>query len=259
MIQESALQESEFSEKYQELESRFKHQVEKDNEFWESVYLPNAIIPDKEVDYVLIGMEPSLGRWTEKTQRRLSQGSKNFAYSIEDFILHYCIQHYLCSETETYYITDLSKGAMLSKEAGKGRTKRYKSWYKLLKDEIKLVSNKAAKVIAISKPKVYDFLKKSKFGEETGRELFHIPHYSSQNSWYWDKEIRGQESELNKFIASAQVTIDEIRKVADCILDQCKMEDDLRGEIYARLPKQLTESKKKLVFTYKTCFKHIKG
>jgi hypothetical protein len=55
----------------------------------------------------------------------------NFISSIEDFILHFCIQQYLCAPTQRYHITDLSKGAMLVKRAGVA-TQRYDTWYGLL-------------------------------------------------------------------------------------------------------------------------------
>ena len=96
-----------FSEQYAALECKFKEQVKKDNEDFgiESYFLAN-VAPKAPVDYVLVAMEPS---------RPANIASiKNFAVSVEDFILHFCAKEYLCKgECErTYHITDLSKGAM---------------------------------------------------------------------------------------------------------------------------------------------------
>ena len=111
---------SELRDNFAKLECCFKQQVIQDNKTWESIYLPNPIIPKTKVNYVLIGMEPSLGAWTKKesngknrikmAQNMIDGGFKNFAFSIEDFIVHYSIKHYLCLDKQEYYITDLSKG-----------------------------------------------------------------------------------------------------------------------------------------------------
>ena len=62
-----------FEEKYQNLEREFAARVERDNRKFEEkvkrgdylgIYLPN-VRPIGPVDYVLVGMEPSLGGWAE--------------------------------------------------------------------------------------------------------------------------------------------------------------------------------------------------
>lgn len=257
-----------FNKDFKELENRFKEQVEKDNETCESAYIPNPVQLAAKVNYVLIGMEPSLGRWTKKgntTEERIKiacekigQGLKNFAFSVEDFIVHFCIRRYLCSDLEKYYITDLSKGAMLTNKARKERNKRYKCWYPLLLEEIRLVSNEKAKIIGIGKA-VYDFLDKSNFERESNRELLGIPHYSSQATGYRNRLIVGieKESEFNTF--RTQVSIKEIYSVAKDVVDKCHMSQELEKEIFNNLNKhkKLSNSKEKLVFTYKTRFEEI--
>ena len=77
---------------------------------------------------------------------KIEAGSQNFISSIEDFILRFCIQQYLCEPTQRYHITDLSKGAMLVKCADAARTQRYERWYGLLLKEVDLVATPGAGV-----------------------------------------------------------------------------------------------------------------
>lgn len=254
-----------FAEDYEELEARFKNQVKKDNDTWKSIYLRTSTIPEEKVDYVLIGMEPSLGRWTKGkdtleerlkiAQDKIDKGFRNFALTIEDFIVHHCIKEYLCSKSETYYITDLSKGAMLTEKAEIGRGKRYHCWYRLLVDEIELVLKTKGKVIAIG-CSVYEFLMKQKFGKETARELYCVPHYSNNASWYWDRLLSHTAPQRNKPYAS--IDIAKVIEVAVDILDQSKMTPDLKKKILGSLPAHLSDSKMKLILTYKTCFEQIR-
>ena len=65
---------------YYELENRMKALAERDGD----VFLPN-IRPTEPVDYVLISMEPSLGRWAsspEQARARVEAGFWNFVSSI---------------------------------------------------------------------------------------------------------------------------------------------------------------------------------
>ena len=106
------------------------------------VFLPNPQ-PEGPVRYVLICMEPSLGRWArtaDEARSRVKEGFRNFLFSTEDFIFHFCIRRYLCESAERYHITDLSKGAMLVDRSGPARDERYDRWYPLLEDEINLVA-----------------------------------------------------------------------------------------------------------------------
>jgi hypothetical protein len=93
-----------FRASYQRLEARMKRLAEADGD----VFLPN-LEPSRPMEYLLIGMEPSLGRWArsrEEANAKVEAGFRNFVSSIEDFILHFCVRHYLCSGSESYGITD---------------------------------------------------------------------------------------------------------------------------------------------------------
>ena len=139
-----------FSEQYAALEVKFKEQVEKDNEDFkphgfESNFLAN-IAPKCPVDYILVAMEPSFGGGPGIPTPGKALNSRNFAGSLEDFILHYCVSEYLCEGERNYYLTDLSKGAMPVARASGGlalRYERYKRWYPLLCEEIELVGPNA--------------------------------------------------------------------------------------------------------------------
>jgi hypothetical protein len=125
-----------FRAAYRDFEDRMRALAERDKD----IFLPKCE-PEGKVNYVLICMEPSLGRWTgradpnqtrERARLRINAGFRNFLPSDDVAILHFCIRRYLCSPGQRYYITDVSKGAMLVKEAGGEREQRYDRWFDLL-------------------------------------------------------------------------------------------------------------------------------
>src|SRR6476620_10383358 len=104
-----------FAERVRDLEQQFAAAAAIDGD----VYLPN-FTPTGPVDAVLIGMEPSLGRWSRtpaEARQRVAAGFRNFMWSLQDFIHHYAARRFLCSLGETYHITDVSKGAMMVSKA----------------------------------------------------------------------------------------------------------------------------------------------
>ncbi|AGG08456.1 hypothetical protein SDC9_07176 [bioreactor metagenome] len=253
-----------FLHSYRILEHEFKNQVQKDSAELKSIYLPNPIIPEEPVDYVFVGMEPSLGSWTEGksdddrlkiAQDKIDRGFRNFECSIEDFSIHYCIRNYLCQDPEKYYITDLSKGAMSTSLAKKKRNKRYESWYPLLIKEITLVSKPEAKVIAIGYG-LHGFLLKHQFEEKAGRKIYRIPHYSKQAVGCHNKYI-ADNAQYEGFYPL--ISINDILKVAEDMLSKRETDDNIKKEIYNKLPKTLAEAKKKLIFCYKSEFEKIKS
>ncbi len=134
---------------YRDLQGHMKALAEADGD----VFLPNPE-PEGPADYIFICMEPSLGRWArsaEVAKSRVDAGFRNFLCSMEALILHFCIRRYLCESTQRYHITDFSKGAMLVKGASDARTQRYDRWYPLLQEEINLVANPDAAIVAVGK------------------------------------------------------------------------------------------------------------
>ena len=217
-----------------------------------NVYLP-SIQPPIPVDFVFIGMEPSLGRWAktqEEAKEKIEQGFKDFALSIEDFILHYCIRNYLC-RSDNYYVTNLSKGAMHVEKANEQRNKRYERWYPLLVDELKVVSKDSTQLIAIGKS-VQAFLEKN-----MDRNIHSILHYSPQAAKYRGKYIQGRESEFEEF--SKNIEIENILDTAVAVIQECQMSEQLSCEILGRLWKRrLSVSQKRLIFDYKTKFEMLR-
>ena len=238
-----------FSEQYAALECKFKEQVEKDNEDFgiENCFLAN-VAPQGPVDYVLIAMEPSLPANIANI--------KNFAVSIEDFILHFCASKYLCKGTPTYHITDLSKGAMRVTDASSSpalRYERYKRWYPLLCEEIKLVARPNAVVIAIGTP-VERFLRKQQFpGQLAGRIL----HYSWSASRYRPNMAKRHPEQFSEFkktveMSHMKTTIKRVMEGAE--LGPCEPEKTLKR---LQSGSGLTKSRKQLMFTYKCQFEKL--
>ncbi len=164
-----------FSKEYAALEREFKAMVQKDNKKFglKSTYLRN-FVPKAPADFVLIAMEPSGGASSDADSPiKLGANARNFAYSVEDFILHFCVKNYLCAGAETYHLTDLSKGMLPVEEAKGSSKKRWNRWYPLLEEELELVAKPCAPIIAIG-GQVEGFLKKKGTPNFAGRVL----HYS---------------------------------------------------------------------------------
>ena len=124
-----------FKQAYNELEILMGEFAKSNGE----IYVPN-IVPHSPVDYIFICMEPSLGEWAkspEDAKNKLEAGFRNFLDGYNTMILHYAIRNYLCKNNQGYHITDLSKGAMLVKDADDNRISRYKKWALLLIEWVK--------------------------------------------------------------------------------------------------------------------------
>ena len=226
-----------FEKAYEKLERTFAASVERDNRDFEErvirgdyrgIYLPN-VRPTGPVDYVLVGMEPSLGGWAEDlidAQIKINGGFRNFC-GVE--ILHFPINTYLLKDGETYYLTDLAKGAMLTRSPDAGSTEKYEAWYPLLEKELEIVAKPDAKVIAIG-TKVDGFLKKKVQRNRLCGRVYTgwIPHYSSQAASHRGKWIDAGKQEYETFAASLQGS-------------------------------KWTDSEKKLLFDYKISFERIRS
>ena len=148
-----------FEQQYLQLEEEFKNIVsQENNNGLGGIYIPNPV-PSKIVDYIFVGMEPSLGGWTNKKNQQqdaiqqVNDGFKNFLLSDKDLLLHFAIRQYLLKSRQLYHITDIAKGALLVKDAKKLRSKRYPIWEKSLVNEFKLLSKNTTKIISIGADK----------------------------------------------------------------------------------------------------------
>jgi len=240
-----------FHTAYRELEERMKRLAEADGD----VFLPNPE-PLGTVQYILICMEPSLSRWArsaDHARSRVEAGFRNFLFSIEDFILHFCVRRYLCGPAERYHITDFSKGAMLVKDAGSARTQRYDRWYPLLQQEIDLCANPSAGIVAVGK----------RVAEELARRGFRRPftwviHYSGQAGLARSVGLKGREGSFQEFIGS--VSLEDVVATAEDVLKGAHVPPKIRDDTLARLAKsQLTTSRQQLIFNYKVAFESMRS
>lgn len=235
---------------YRALERRMKALAEAEGD----VFLPNPE-PQGPVDYVFICMEPSLGRWArnaDEARWRVEAGFRNFIFSIEDFILHFCVRQYLCGAEQRYHMTDLSKGAMLVEHASSARTERYDRWYALLEEELDLVSSTGTGFVAVGKL-VSKHLKRRGFS----RPFTGIIHYSGQAASARKARTVGREGSFESLKAS--VSLDDLMADAKDVLLGAGVPVEIRDETLARLAKsQLSESRRQLIFNYKTAFELLR-
>jgi hypothetical protein len=197
---------SSFQRAYRELEERMKALAEADGD----VFLPNPE-PLGTAQYVLICMEPSLGWWAntaEQARSRVEAGFRNFLFSIEDFIFHFCVRRYLCGPEERYHVTDLSKGAMLVARAGLARRQRYDRWYSLLEEEIDLCASPGAGIVAVGRA-VAQHLEQRCFQ----RSFIRVIHYSGQAAPARAAGIVGREDDFQAFVDS--VTLEDVVVIAE--------------------------------------------
>lgn len=241
---------AEFDVDYKNITTKMKDQAINDLD----AYLPN-IRPIGPVDYVFIGMEPSLGRWArnaEEARLKVETGFCNFTSSIEDFILHYCIQNYLCRHEERYHITDLSKGAMLGNKAAIDRIGRYDRWYDLLVAEMDIVAPRAA-VFALGRA-----VKQQLAYRHFSKSVTKVIHYSPLAARARMAGIVGYEHVFSDF--QKGMTLDSILATAEVVL-KAAVPNILRDETLKRLAmkKQLTSFQQMLIFNYKLAFESFKA
>lgn len=240
-----------FHAAYRDLEGRMEALAEEDGD----VFLPSPE-PERPVDHVFNCMEPSLGRWARSAERAKSKvdaGSRNFLYSIEDFILHFCIRHYLCEPTQRYHITDFSKGSMLVERARLARRQRYDKWYPLLQEEIDLVATSDATIVAVGKH-VFRHLERRGFQ----RPFTQIIHYSRLAGSARRAAIVGHEDDFEAFRVS--VSIKDVAASAEAILRETHVPTEMCEETLSRLSKsQLSTSRQQFIFCYKLAFESIRA
>ncbi len=249
-----------FNEAYQHLEACFKDLSEDDG----SIYLPNHF-PKRTVDFVLIGMEPSLSRWGGRSKaeatERMAEGFKEISWSERIFkyrpsagllALHFSIRAYLCKDRDSFLLTDISKGAMLSRDASKQRFARYNRWFGLLKEEIALVAPKGKRITVGKGVQNYISLRQPDFPIATP-----IVHYSALNVAGWKKEILDKEGEFHRWAPT--LTVQKIEQVLRQIMrddgaSQAIIEEQI-GEVMQGI--KLTDNIKRLIFGYKLKFEKL--
>lgn len=239
-----------FQAAYRNLEGRMKALAEADGH----IFLPNPE-PEGPVDFVFICMEPSLGRWAsspEDAKSKVDAGFRNFLFSTETSILHFCIRHYLCKPTQRYHITDFSKGAMHVKVAGRERMQRYDRWYPLLQEEINLVATSDAAIFTVGR-NVSKNLKRLGFQ----RPVKPIIHYSPLAAGARRAEIARlrQEDAFEAFRGS--VSIKDVAAAAEAVFRKAHVPTEMYDKELSRLSKShLSASSQRLIFSYKLAFEY---
>ncbi|MDO8751133.1 MAG: hypothetical protein Q7K03_08325 [Dehalococcoidia bacterium] len=240
---------SSFSDNYAALEGYFREQAKQDGDC--SIFLPN-VSPSGPVDFIFIGMEPSLRSWARSlkdAQDQIDAGFRDFLFSLEDFILHFCIRRFLCEKGQTYHLTNIGKAAMTVGHASQDREARWHRWYPLLQEEIDLVRKPNVKIFAIG-TEVSRFLKKNSFAPQWATLL----HHSKQASKYRMKTILGREHQFKDFAAT--ISLDGVVEVAKEVMVEAKMPDLMFKRNLSRIRQScLTTSRKALIWAYKEEFK----
>ena len=235
-----------FRAAYDELEARMKRLAEQD----ECVYLPN-VVPSSPVDYAFICMEPSLKGWARNAhhaRQRVDAGFRNFIVSMQTTVLHFCIRQYLCAPTQTYHLTDISKGAMEGKRAAIGRRQRYDRWYPLLLQELEIVAKPEAMIFAVGREVRLHLMRRG-----FPRPITPILHYSPVAASHRASAIVGREREFEAFRRS--VSLAQLVATADEVAPP-----QLRDETVAQVARrQLSDSLLMLMFTYKLLFENVRS
>ena len=243
------------SEEYARLELKFLAKVKEENDAgYPHAHMLSNFVPRAKADFVLIGMEPSLGKGGEhddSTCECIYKGWKNFAHSVRDYVLHFCVRRYLCRGSGTYHLTDLSKAQLSVKQAEKDRWAKWKRWYPLLEEELALVANSGAPVISMGK-QVEQFLKAKRLTNHKGS----IVHYSPSAGKAQKREAEQQPKAYEAFRGTVGFQDIEatVREVLRDEPNAPSIEEKLKE---LRLSRSFTEHTKKLVFSYKVCFERL--
>jgi hypothetical protein len=209
-------------------------------------------------------MEPSLGAWVRvrgeaeakaEGRAQVQAGFRNFVTSIEDFILHFAVRQFLCGPSQRYYITDLTKGAMLVKRAGANRTQRYDRWFPLLVAEVDLVAAPGAHVFAVGDT-VDQYLRGRSFTRNLASSIHYsgkVIHYSPLAGQARSAGVRGHEASFELFRGS--VSLESVLATARAVLRE-SVPPRFQADTLTRLSRQreLSESQQKLIFNYKLAF-----
>jgi hypothetical protein len=242
-----------FSERYARLERRFQEQVESDHKDLTSGggYVPN-FTPSGSVDYVLGAMEPSTGV-PGGHDGQVPEPPLNFSWSVEDFILHYCVRHYLCRSGESYHLTDLAKGGMTVRDAEHRRRERYERWYPLLQEELALL-NKPGRTHLIAVGRVVgNFLSDKGLSDQVERVL----QYSRAAAAHRNRAVQQWAEDFAEF----RCGFDEeaFRASVPEVLADSPLAPYAACRPEGGRPFCVTESRMKLMFYYKNRFGELRN
>lgn len=221
-----------------------------------AAYIP-SFIPEKPVDYIFIGMEPSFGWWAkdeEIANDMVGKGFVNFLWSIEDFLFHFTINKFLSSN---YYITDISKIAMTVENANVLRKEMYPKWIEHLKKEIDIVGSENKKIIFIGRQVESWLLDYMKDYDVKGR----IVHFSRQAGRTRKSIAEENMDEYIKFCSSNDFSEERIKAYTYTLLKHYMSNDELIDKVYKKIKERsdfMTDSRKRFIFAYYKYFSLMK-
>ena len=239
-----------FHTAYRALEQRMKALAEADR----NVYLPNPD-PAAPVQYVLICEDPSLRGWAKsqaEARVKVAAGYRNFlASTLEINILHFCARRYLCGPADSYHITDMAKGAMLSREADHDMRERWDRWFPLLLEEIELCAAPTAQFIAVGR-EVANYLAK-----RFAKPSTYVIHYSAEARGARKTFSSAHQASFERF--KDTVSIKDILAATEATFCKANLRVDLREQWLKKLARRnLTDSHRQLIFHYKTKFESMR-
>ena len=159
----------------------------------------------------------------------------------------------MCEGERSYYLTDLSKGAMPVRLAKTDRQRRYETWFPLLCEELKLVAQTNAKVIAIGN-EVDGFLRKQNLPRPLAGKIIHYSHTAAA---FWQRIPERYPEQFAEFLPT--VGWADIEATVWQVMTEGEMGPTSIAHTLKRLQggSRLTESRKMLMFTYKMQFEAI--
>lgn len=173
------------------------------------------------VDTVFIGMYPSQN-WLRaadpkarlsEARAKIASGFRISLSTVWDLIFHLAVREFMCPNGETYYVTDISKGAMERND--EGPTRDWDFWYGLLQNEMAVVlagnHSKMPRVIPVGRD-VDEFLRRSSFGDwlefnNLGRLTRRITHWAARPPRGWHA-------------TDGEIYAERIHELADQLLDE---------------------------------------
>jgi hypothetical protein len=227
----------------------------------EMVYLPNVSPKQKERN-ILIAMEPSF-KWAKDEadgMAKVRKGFRNFFFSVEDMIVHFCAGRYLGGG---YHITDVSKIAIKTKDAAAIREEAWMKQRDLLIEELKLIGTDDCQIIPIGESSPggsgnwvqnnlhgHPLLKHFRFREP-------VLHYSWTASKHRTRAAVANAVGFKTFCSEWNPG-DFVRNTNGCLnrMEDCEA---VKESLRKRCSVRISESRLHLAFTYKTAFERIKG
>lgn len=220
------------------------------------VYIPNPVPKDK-VEYIFITMEPSFGRWArseENAIKMLKKGFKNFLWSHEDMVFNYAIYKYL---SKSYYVTDISKIAMMVDNGNKLRKEIYPFWIKHLLEEIELFGKHTYKVFFVGNQVqmwLHNYIDKIHVAEK-------ITHFSILAASKRNQIAKANKKLYQKFLTEEALDEGTILDFTRDLLEKSLCNSELVNDIFVRIASSngfMNETRKKLIFSYYLAFNNYK-